>query len=131
MFDEILSLRAFEQGAIRVVLSQRRRPEGASGLSIEFYGRQSDNRWVETLRLDVFPGETHYHWFHSDGKSGVVDLEDSFGGPSVSGLSFVNAHCRKLLSDSGFFPAEFDSHLDPALDHVRAALVGMTEQSSA
>jgi hypothetical protein len=130
MFDEVLSLSAFEQGATRVVLSQRRRPTGASGLSIEFYGRQPDNRWVETLRLDAFPGETHYHWFHSGGEFGVVELQDSLGGPSISALSFVDARCRGLLSDSGFFPAQFDSHLDPALEYVRAALALVTEQSS-
>lgn len=131
LFDEVLSLSAFEHGAARVVLSQRRRPQGASGLSVEFYGRQADNRWVETLRLDAFPGETHYHWFHSDGEFGIVELEDSLGRPSSSALSFLDAQCRELLSDSGFFPTEFDSHLDPALEHVCAALAQMTEQSHA
>lgn len=129
MFDEVLSVSAFEQGAARVVLTQRRRPTGASGLSIEFYGRHSDNRWVETLRLDSFPGETHYHWFHSDGAYGVVDIEGDVGCSATSLVAFLDARCRELLLDSGFFPAEFDSHLDPALEHVRAELAHMTEQS--
>lgn len=119
----------YEQGAARVVLTERRRPKGVPGLSIEFYGRQSDNRWVETLRLDSFPGEVHYHWFHTDGTSGVVDIEDS-GGTATSTLSaFLAERGRELLSASGFFPAEFGSHLDPALEHVRETLARVTDSS--
>jgi hypothetical protein len=128
VFDEVLSLSGYEQGAARVVLTQRRRSQGKRGLSIEFYGRQSDNRWVEALRLDSFPGEVHYHWFRTDGTSGVVDIEDG-GGTATSNLSaFLAEHGRELLSESGFFPAEFDSHLDPALEHIRMVLARMTDQ---
>jgi hypothetical protein len=127
-FDEVLSVSGYEQGAARVVLTQRRRPQGVPGLSIEFYGRHSDNRWVEALRLDSFPGEVHYHWFHTDGTFGVVDIDEGDGTPTSTLSTFLAEHGRKLLSDSGFFPAEFGSHLDPALAHVREALARMSDQ---
>lgn len=130
MFDEVLTLSGYEQGAARVVVTERRRPRGAHGLSIEFYGRQSDNRWVEALRVDAFPGEVHYHWFHTDGTSRVCDIEDRGGAVSSTLSAFFAEHGRDLLAESGFYPGDFRSHPDQALDHVLEAMTRLTGPSN-
>lgn len=68
MHDDVLWLKAFERGPVRVVCSSRAR-NGLAGLSVEFYGRSSRNRWDEAVRFDGYPGDVHVHWFLPDGRS--------------------------------------------------------------
>ncbi len=103
MFDDVLWLKAFERGPVRVVCSSRAR-DGLAGLSVEFYGRSSRNRWDEAVRFDGYPGDVHVHWFPPDGRSMAESLDDTASVEEVVKVVWQGLEDKlpALMASSGF-----------------------------
>lgn len=112
-FDVVSNLQAFEYGPVRMICATRERPTGEVGLSIELYGRSPRNCWHETLRLDAFPGDVHYHWFglSSDVREEAIGQSDDVATFGIVAPEFVDREAPRLFEAAGFGEVLADSGL--------------------
>lgn len=109
MFDNVVWIRAYESGPLRVVYSRRER-DGQPGLSVEYYGRSERNCWHEAVRVDAYPDDAHVHWFPRSGGSHEKPIGSA---PSIADAvelvrGFIRDELPGLIATAGFADAVAD-----------------------